>query len=116
MRAFDRAAALLPSGLPDEHRPDVALDAVHLARWRGHALARIGEPQAVHVPEAALNSLDPTFARAEAGLKVDLAAAFVARQQPEEAREHITKARLLATEIGSTRQLRRLTRLQNSLT
>ncbi|MET7993107.1 hypothetical protein ABZU76_19650 [Amycolatopsis sp. NPDC005232] len=116
LRAFDRAAALLPSDQPGEHGPYVALDAVHLARWRGHALARIGAPEAVDVLKAALTGLDATYTRAEAGLRVDLATAFVARHEPGEARLHVTKARLLATEIGSARQFRRLIRLQNSLT
>ncbi|QRP48083.1 hypothetical protein [Amycolatopsis sp. FDAARGOS 1241] len=108
LRAFDRAEALLPSHQSEQHGPYVALDAVHLARWRGHALARIGEPEAVNVLEAALNDLDPTFTRAEAALRVDLATAFVARGDHEAACAHITKARLLATEVGSSRQLRRL--------
>ena len=63
LHAFDRAAELLPSDATDE-RPYVALDTVHLARWRGHALARFADPDAITVLTNALNRLDPTFVRA----------------------------------------------------
>ncbi|MBB4684650.1 hypothetical protein [Amycolatopsis jiangsuensis] len=108
LRAFDRAASLLPSGSTDADGPYLVLDAVHLARWRGNALACIGETEAVDVLSTALRNLDPTFTRAEAGLRVDLATAFVASGEHDGAREQITKARALASEIGSARQLRRL--------
>lgn len=112
--AFDRAAALLPSGESIEDGPYVVLDPVHLARWRGHVLARIGEPDAVDVLSTALSRLDPTFTRAETGLRVDLATAFLAMGEREEARVHARRARTLAVEIGSTRQQRRITRLVGS--
>jgi hypothetical protein len=43
LRAFDEAAALLPSACASDGdgAPYVGLDHVHLARWRGHALARV---------------------------------------------------------------------------
>lgn len=41
LHAFDQAAELLPDQPASEERPYVALDAVHLAHWRGHALARL---------------------------------------------------------------------------
>ncbi|MGH3923436.1 MAG: hypothetical protein ACRDRY_15670 [Pseudonocardiaceae bacterium] len=63
LHAFDRAAELLPGDASDE-RPYVTLDAVHLARWRGHALARFGHPDAIAVLTDALNRLDPSFVRA----------------------------------------------------
>jgi hypothetical protein len=43
LHAFDQAVELLPGEQADD-RPYVALDLVHLARWRGHALARFGHP------------------------------------------------------------------------
>ncbi|MCU1687731.1 MAG: hypothetical protein JWQ81_8470 [Amycolatopsis sp.] len=112
LRAFDRAASLLPSDPSSVDGPYVALDPVHLARWRGHALARVGEPEAVAVLASALNRLDPTFTRAETGLRVDLAAAFTAMGEHDEARVHVIRARTLAAEIGSVRQQRRLKQLQ----
>ncbi|MCU1687047.1 MAG: hypothetical protein JWQ81_7786 [Amycolatopsis sp.] len=114
LRAFDRAAALLPGDPSSMDGPYVVLDPVHLARWRGHALARIGEPEAVAVLTSALNQLDPTFTRAETGLRVDLAAAFVAMGERHEAQVHVTRARMLAADIGSVRQRRRLKQLQDS--
>ncbi|MFI5611083.1 hypothetical protein [Amycolatopsis sp. NPDC051903] len=108
LRAFDRAESLLPPDPSTDDGPYLVLDSVHLARWRGNALARIGEADAVGVLDNALRGLDPTFTRAEAGLRVDLATALAVAGEHDEASLHITKARDLATEIGSARQLRRL--------
>ncbi|MGW5718338.1 hypothetical protein ACWEVP_19380 [Amycolatopsis sp. NPDC003865] len=116
LHAFDRAAGLLPSCTPTADGPYVVLDQVHLARWRGHALARIGEPEAVDVLSAALSRLDPTFARAETALRVDLATAFTTMGDREQGRAHAVRARALAAEIGSLRQQRRIDRLQAALT
>ncbi|HSZ30570.1 MAG TPA: hypothetical protein VK784_12555, partial [Pseudonocardiaceae bacterium] len=75
LHAFDQAAKLLPSDTANE-RPYVALDTVHLGRWRGHALARFGDPDATTVLTDALARLDPSFVRAETALRVDLATAL----------------------------------------
>jgi tetratricopeptide (TPR) repeat protein len=112
LRAFDRAASLLPAEPSGIEGPYVALDVVHLERWRGHALARIGEPDAIDVLTSALDRIDPTFTRAETGLRVDLATAFVAIGERDEAMRHIAQAHALATDIGSVRQQRRLLQLQ----
>ena len=114
LHAFDRAANLLPSD-PTDERPYVALDTVHLARWRGHALARSGHPNAITVLTNALNHLDPTFVRAETALHVDLATAFAANGERDEARTHADQARILAGALGSHRQHRRLKTLAVSL-
>lgn len=111
LRAFDRAAGLLPADGSAVDGPYVVLDPVHLARWRGHALARIGEPDAVDVLSTALSRLDPTFTRAETALRVDLATAFLAMGERVEGRAHAQRARALAVEIGSVRQQRRIARL-----
>lgn len=113
LRAFDDAAALLPADRSNGERPYVALDEVHLARWRGHALARIGELEAIDVLTTALDQLDRTFTRAETALRVDLATAFVARGEAEQSRHHAEYADALATSIGSVRQQKRLTRLMS---
>jgi tetratricopeptide (TPR) repeat protein len=110
LHAFDRAAELLP-GDPTDERPYVALDAVHLARWRGHALARFGHPDAITVLTNALNQLDPTFVRAETALHVDLATALAANGDRDEARTHADHAAQLAAQVGSARQRRRITTL-----
>ena len=60
----------------------------------------------------ALDRLDPTFVRAETALRVDLATAFAAIREREQAHLHIARAQALAADIGSTRQYRRLERLK----
>jgi hypothetical protein len=107
LRAFDQSAELLPDDRSDE-RPYVALDVVHLARWRGHALARFGDPDATAVLIDALNHLDPSFIRAETALRVDLATALAATGDRDEARTHANHAARLAVQIGSARQRRRV--------
>ncbi|MBJ7603117.1 MAG: hypothetical protein JF888_08015 [Candidatus Dormibacteraeota bacterium] len=114
LRAFDEAAELLPSELADE-RPYVALDPVHLARWRGHALARCGHPDATTVLTGALNQLDPSFVRAETALRVDLATALEANGDRDGARIHANHAARLAAQVGSARQRRRITNLLDDL-
>lgn len=110
LHAFDRAADLLPADTTDD-RPYVALDPVHLARWRGHALARFGHPDAITVLTDALNRLDPSFVRAETALHVDLATALATNGDQDEARSHADHAAQLATQVGSARQRRRVTNL-----
>ncbi|MGH3754151.1 MAG: hypothetical protein ACRDRP_15940 [Pseudonocardiaceae bacterium] len=114
LHAFDRAAELLPDD-PADDRPYVALNPVHLARWRGHALARSGHPDATTVLTDALNHLDPSFVRAETALHVDLATALAANGNQDEARTHAERARTLAEGLGSQRQHRRLKTLTASL-
>jgi tetratricopeptide (TPR) repeat protein len=107
LHAFDHAAGLLPED-PSDERPYVALDTVHLARWRGHALARFGDPDATAILTGALNRLDPSFVRAETGLRVDLAIALAATGEIDEARTHADHAIRLAAQVGSARQRRRV--------
>jgi hypothetical protein len=114
LHAFDRARDLLPSD-PTDERPYVALDPVHLARWRGHALSRFGHPDAIALLTDSLERLDATFVRAETALRVDLATALVASDNREEARTHADRAQALARELGSKRQHRRLKTLAASL-
>jgi hypothetical protein len=108
LRAFDQASLLLPSRTIVADGPYVMLDAVHLARWRGHALARFDARGAVDVLGAALGQLDHTFVRAEAGLRVDLAIALLAHDELAQAEIHVAEASGLADQIGSVRQKRRL--------
>jgi hypothetical protein len=112
LHAFDRAAELLPND-PTDEQPYVALDTVHLARWRGHALARFGHPDAITVLTHALNHLDRSFVRAEAALRIDLATALTASGNQDEASEHARRAQALAADLGSTRQRRRLQTLRS---
>jgi hypothetical protein len=114
LRAFDTAERLLPTDATSDDGPYVALDSTHLARWRGHALARFGDPEAVDVLTGALNRLDPSFIRAETALRVDLVMAFAAIGERGEARIHAKQAARLADDIGSARQRRRIRALAQS--
>jgi hypothetical protein len=109
LHTFDRAAQLLATSTADDADPYMALDSIHLARWRGYALARCANPSAVDVLSDSLSKLDPTFLRAETALRVDLVHAFVALDEPSEAADQARKAADLAIKIGSVRQRRRVT-------
>ncbi len=114
LRAFDQAADFLPSD-PTDERPYVALDPVHLAHWRGSALALFGHPDAITVLTDALHHLDPTFVRTETSLQVDLATAHAANGDRDVARTHANHANQLATQVGSARLHRRSTTLLATL-
>jgi tetratricopeptide (TPR) repeat protein len=105
---FDRASELLPTDSNDAKSPYVALDPVHLSRWRGNALTRFAAREAVDLLTTSLTSLDPSFIRAETALRVDLAGALATIGEGEEARDQARHANDLATRIGSARQQRRL--------
>ena len=109
-RSLDEAAKMNPGDgmLRDPDMPSIFLTENHLARWRGHSLALIGDEDAVSDLYAALSEMDPTFARAQAGLHCDLAQAHLMRQEYGEATEHLRSARLLANRTGSIRHRRRI--------
>lgn len=111
LRAFDAAGSLLPADPVDPALPFLFLQGAHLDRWRGHALARLGDVEAVGVLTSALERLDPTFTRAETALRVDLATALSSTGEHEGARVHAESAERLATEIGSVRQRHRMREL-----
>ncbi|MEC4613180.1 helix-turn-helix domain-containing protein [Tsukamurella tyrosinosolvens] len=73
LRSFDEAARALPAEHVDERLPFIFLAPVHLERWRGHALATLGDPEAIPTLSSALERLDETFVRARTALHVDLA-------------------------------------------
>ncbi|MBB5909118.1 helix-turn-helix domain-containing protein [Actinoalloteichus hymeniacidonis] len=111
LRAFDHAARTLPADTVHTDTPYVAMDDVHLTRWRGHALARTGERSAVAVLNDALRGLDPSYTRAETALRVDLTRALLHAGERDSAAEQAAQADALAQQIGSARQQRRLARL-----
>lgn len=108
LRAFDAADDLLPADPVDPSLPFLFLEGVHLDRWRGHVLARLGDTQAAGVLTHALERLDPTFTRAAVALHVDLAIALTTTGQLDDAQRSVDCAERLAGEIGSTRQQRRI--------
>ncbi|MFI9028842.1 XRE family transcriptional regulator [Streptomyces sp. NPDC053560] len=108
--ALERAVTCLPDG-EEARDPDmlsVFLNHGHLSRWRGNALALLGDDDAVGSLYEALDAMDPTFVRAQAGLRCDLAQAHQARGEVDQAREHLRHARLLANRTGSVRHRRRI--------
>lgn len=110
-RALDEATRTLPGDTNDPTLPFIALDETHLARWRGHSLARIGNEDATRDLYNAVEKMDTTFTRAEAGLRCDLAHALTLRGERDEAQTQAVRARKLAAQVGSVRQRRRIERL-----
>ncbi|MFF7040515.1 XRE family transcriptional regulator [Streptomyces massasporeus] len=116
-RALDRAMRSLPPGdaARDPDMLSIFLNEGHLTRWRGSALALIGDDEAVGNLYTALNTADPTFIRASAGLRCDLAQAHMARGEHDQAHEHLRQARLIASRTGSVRHRRRVEQLTQRL-
>ncbi|MGY1582997.1 XRE family transcriptional regulator [Streptomyces sp. MN13] len=116
-RALENAVRSLPPG-EEARDPDmlsIFLNEGHLTRWRGNALVLIGDDEAVESLYKALDTTDPTFIRASAGLRCDLAQAHMARGEYDQAQEHLRQARLIANRTGSVRQRRRIEQLTQQL-
>ncbi len=111
LRAFDAAGSLLPDDPVDPELPFLFLQGAHLDRWRGHALSRLGEPNAIDQLTDALPRTPANFTRARTGMLVDLAFAYATAGDRDAALEHARQARRLAAQIKSDRQLRRLSGL-----
>jgi tetratricopeptide (TPR) repeat protein len=108
LRAFDDAHRLLPAEPVDPALPFLFLGGAHLDRWRGNALAQLGDPAAINGLTRALARLPRTWVRARAALLVDLAFAHAAGGDRAAALHHARAARKLAQQIHSDRHLRRL--------
>src|SRR4051812_36386643 len=111
LRAFDDAQALLPSDPVDPTLPFLFLGGSHLDRWRGNALAQVGDSEAIVQLTGALAELPSSCVRARAGLLVDLAYAYPAAGSRDAPMGYARKARPIAGQVNSDRQLRRLDRL-----
>lgn len=116
-RFLDRAATAFPHDelLRDPDMPSIFLTAGHLARWRGNALALVGDALAVSESYGALEAMDSTFTRAQAGLRCDLAQAHLVRGEFGDAAQQLNTARMLAKRTGSVRHLRRIERLSGQI-
>lgn len=111
-RALDLAERTLPSDCADPELPFLLLAPAHLTRWRGSALSRLGDADAMTDLYSALDGMGTTSTlRAEAGLRVDLVVAFAARGDHAQAAAEAVVARELATRAGSARLRRRLDQL-----
>lgn len=111
LRAFDLADELLPNDPVNPDLPFLFLAGGHLDRWRGNALSRLGEPDAIDQLTAALPRLPRDFTRARTVMLVDLAYAHAASGDRDAALVHARQAKRLAMQIKSDRQLGRLDRL-----
>jgi tetratricopeptide (TPR) repeat protein len=112
LRTLDEAHTVLPESPDSEDMPYLMLNGGHLARWRGHCLARLGETSAIEDLTGALDTMgEGQYGRAEAGLRVDLALAFQARGDTTVARLHARRAAELVGRTGSQRQRRRIAEL-----
>jgi tetratricopeptide (TPR) repeat protein len=108
LRAFDAADALLPENPQDPALPFIFLGGSHLDRWRGNALAKLGEPDAIGQLADVLTRVPGEFSRAKLGTLVDLAFAHAAAGDRDAGQHYARQARRLAAQIKSDRQLRRL--------
>jgi tetratricopeptide (TPR) repeat protein len=111
--ALDQAAGLVEAG-DGQTLPYLFLDAVHLARWRGHCLARLGSQEAIIDLRDSLDGLDPSFTRAEAGLHIDLALAYAQAGEQDVAQHEAERAAHLADATASERQRARIRRLRDA--
>lgn len=111
LRAFDTAGAGLPENPQDPTLPFIFLGGSHLDRWRGNALAKLGEPDAIDQLTDVLARVPGEFTRAKLGTLVDLAFAHAAAGDRDAAQHFARQARRVASQIKSDRQLRRLGKL-----
>jgi tetratricopeptide (TPR) repeat protein len=111
LRVFDVADELLPNDPVNPDLPFLFLGGGHLDRWRGNAMSKLGEPDAIEQLTNVLPRLPPEFTRAKAFVLVDLAYAYAAAGDREAALTHARQAKRLAMQIKSDRQLRRLNNL-----
>ncbi|WP_423464271.1 hypothetical protein ACO229_06845 [Promicromonospora sp. MS192] len=112
LNQFDQAARLLPADGYDPDAPYLVLDEPGLARWRGAALARLGDEDAIANLQYALERLGDGHLRAAAQANVDLSHSLLAAGHPDQAVTVLRVGRDLATRAGSVRQLRRVAALE----
>ena len=116
LRVFDHAAEVPPPDCaPDAAGPYVALDEAHLARWRRHALARLGDSNAVPVLVEAVRVHNAEFTRVEAALRVDLICAYLAAGDTDVATTLLPDTIMIADRFGSRRRHERLAGLPHLL-
>ncbi|GAA4483716.1 hypothetical protein GCM10023191_005790 [Actinoallomurus oryzae] len=112
--ALDEAADLLPAE-PDGSLPYLVLTEPHLARWRGNCFARLGDENAIGELTRGLAVVTGKYARAEAGVRIDLATALLVHGERSLAEEHLRAAHILTGRTGSLRQRRRIKTLAGQI-
>ena len=111
-RSLEEAQSFLGAD-DDEELPYLMLNEEHLARWQGHCLARLGDPQAIEALPRAM-SAESDSVRAAISLHADMALALLNMGLIAEAREEATNAMAMAERFGSARQRKRLLRILES--
>jgi tetratricopeptide (TPR) repeat protein len=106
-REIEQAWNIIPAE-PDGDLPYLALDPVHLTRWSGNCLARLGVEDALEDLADAVAKMDQSFTRAQASLRCDLAQALAAHGDLDGARHQALQAGEIARSVASARQLRRI--------
>ena len=106
-RRLDEADALLDGASDDVELPFLMLSPEHLARWRAHCLATLGDVQAVDASMQALPGAGDSV-RATTSMHTDLATAHLNAGDPTAATEVAGLALRMAERYGSKRQRGRL--------
>ncbi|QIS23698.1 hypothetical protein [Nocardia terpenica] len=106
LTAADSALAHAVSG-DDVALPYIALDEVHMDRWRGHVLARLGDPAASVIAEEALRRLPEDFVRARCAQVLDLAEGAAHAGEVEQAVALLASACEQIASLGSRRLMSR---------
>lgn len=113
-RSMLSTAESVANGLEADLPPYLVFNGTHLDRWIGHSLVLLDDSAAEQPLRRAAADMDPSFTRAEAALRVDLACTLRSRGEREEAAEHLRRAEMLATRVGSRRQFERVRRLRGA--
>ncbi|WP_433729567.1 hypothetical protein ACQP0C_00710 [Nocardia sp. CA-129566] len=87
--------------------PFLSLNTVHLQRWQGHVLVRLGDPAGTHISQDALRELPGEFVRAQSGQVLDLAEGALRARNVDEANSLLTTAAMRIGAVGSARLRRR---------
>ncbi|MGV9751133.1 helix-turn-helix domain-containing protein [Nocardia farcinica] len=113
IRLAETALSQVSSG-DEADLPFVFLDAVHLARWQGHILIKVGDPAGRQLALDALDQLPEDFVRARCAQHLDLAEDSLRRREREAAKALLTTVAAQIQTVGSARlgtrhaQLRRV--------
>lgn len=83
--------------------PFLALNEIHLQRWNGHLLVRLGDPAAGAIAEQALAGLPAEFVRARAAQVLDLAEYAARAGDLDQASARLASAAQSITSVGSRR-------------
>ncbi|WP_029923838.1 helix-turn-helix domain-containing protein [Nocardia otitidiscaviarum] len=110
LHAAETALAHVQCG-DDASLPYLALDPVHLERWKGHILVRLQDPAAARITEQAMQALPGDFVRAGSAQLLDLAEAAATRRELDEATALLEQADARISVVKSARLKRRHTLL-----